>query len=223
MIAVGIDPGVGVSHVAVVQDQGDALTALDYGLLETHPHDPQRLRGGVAQLTLVLVQLSVAAKDTFVAVETARGEVFKGRSADGPLQNNLVAGQLLGALSRDFYAVSMPPSGAQLGFNWRDYLLSSHKDADAGLQVALAGLLKGLPLPQGPRGGRNSHYADAAGVAVAALLRCRQKGITAPHELGRFYELSGLEAAQQGGVKTRRADRKSTRRLKGTYGDSGSF
>lgn len=217
MIAVGIDPGVGHSHVAVVEDTG-MFVARAYATLATDPQNALELPGNGWDLMSGWRDLELVNDDIFVAVETARGEVFKGRSADAVLQNNLIAGQLMGVFSTFYPVVTMPPSGQQLGFNWRDYLLETHKDADAALKLRLEALLTGEPLPTGARGGHNSHYADAAGIAVAALMRCRTKKITHPEDLGGFYELSGLEAAQKGGVKSRRAARKVSRAIGAKHG-----
>jgi len=185
MKIIGIDVGIGLSHFAVLQVaaepgthvRGPAAELVEYGALVTPYYLP-------VDLTPLAHYLS-GVRSQVVAVEVARGSVASGRDADPILQVNAVAGKLLGTLQNcpDVVAFPVASGGDAAGWNWRSALGITGVGAsarDASVAQLVGGALTS-PLPTGPRGGKISHYADAAGLALAVLYRALARGLSAKH------------------------------------------
>lgn len=207
-----IDPGLGVSHACLLRvPLNEPLHAPKYdpvAFLTLDTPEGEDLRN--------LVHHDFVDRIAFVAIESARGQVIKGRSADPVLRNAFMAGRLQAhaALSLDVPALTVPALGTEQGWNWRGQIGAAGM-TDDGIRMLVERRLK-APIPTGKRGGKNSHYADAAGLAVAALDRVLAGEAFLPPDQGirdRWNALSALEHRTLTAKSDARQGRRTARAL----------
>lgn len=219
-LILGIDPGLGKSHAALlrVPDVLAPAHAPKYDVVEWLSWDTKEEEDA---LPLALPDKYLP-RLAFVAVESARGVVVSGRSADPVLRNAMMSGRLQQAAALAFGVPvgSVPALGVEQGWNWRG-LLGCAGQSDAGVRLVVERRLL-VPPKDGKRGGKVSHFVDAAGIAVAAADRLLGKDTTLsadPAELRRrWYALNHLEQHVVEAKKDMRAGRRQARALQKRYG-----
>jgi hypothetical protein len=204
--ALGIDPGLGASHYALVGvDIEHRPALLGCGAWATPEDGPLSTFPPLSQLPHVIL------------VESARGSVIPDRDADPILRDAMMSGRIQEYLRAHFPTVALssaPAFGTVQGWNWRSEI-GCNGMTDAGIRLHLERLL-GEKLPRGPRGGQASHIPDAVGVALAAALRVLSRplpSIAADDILTALTTLSPLESAVLAGAKSRKTARRQGRAL----------
>lgn len=174
LLIVGLDPGIGLSHAVALDFRSNIQPYRVQAHLELHtPPTPAPLPHPADWNLSALVALQPDA----VLIEVARGAVASGRDADPVLHVNLIAGELIGRLNAlGVLAVSVASGGDAAGWNWRSEIGVRGKGAsvrDECVEQVVAVHLGKDALPIGPRGGKITHWQDAAGIALAGLSRIR--------------------------------------------------
>ncbi len=178
-VLVGIDPGLTTSHAVAIACNGVGQHYSLRALAELRtPTDVRR----VYHPEEYDLKAVASIKPDAVLVEVARGGIASGRDGDPILHCNVVAGMILGRLHMlGILAVPVASGGDVTAWNWRTELGIRGKGAaarDAAVEMAVSAYLEGSPLPTGPRGGKLTHWQDAAGIALAGFSRVYS---TAPH------------------------------------------
>lgn len=205
MIVLGIDPGLELSHAAILRRTPGPATA--YGcrahLIGTRAGTPEHLTIWAAEQRAHLV-----------LVEVARGSVASKRDNDPVLHINIVAGELLGRLrAAGLPAVPVASGGAVTAWNWRSMIGVTGSGADTR-DDAVTGIIRVRvenhdEIPTGSRGGHLSHYWDAAGVALSGMDRADQLPTLTP--LGAALHVTPIEQAKLHDLRASKQARKLKR------------
>lgn len=219
LTVLAIDPGLGSSHAAILRGAPSRALNPRYavdGFLnlytpERAPHDFLDLARPVAD-----------AVDTYgvnvIAVESPRGTIVPKRDADPVLRAALMSGRIVGALGVYLPAVPVieaPAFGPSGTWAWRQELGLTGATDDA-IRAMVQMRLDGV-IPHGVRGGKQSHFVDAAGLGVAVLdrLLSRLPGSTDPLAMiSAFYARSPLEAALDDHGKRVKVARRTARKAR---------
>lgn len=216
----GIDPGLVLSHAILiaVPEVLEPLHAPRYTVVSfialTTPEDEDVLPP--------LLQEKLDVGVVFVAVESARGVIITGRAADPVLRNATMSGRLQqhATATLGVPVGSVPALGTETGWNWRGALGCAGMN-DEGVRLTVRRRLD-VDFPPGKRGGKVTHWVDAAGVAVATLDRLLQPVGDLPGDWPpipevlreRWHALSKTEVMTQQVVKDKRAGRREGRALR---------
>lgn len=221
LFVLGIDPGLGKSHGALIavpaSEDLAPLHAPRYEVAEWLEYDTPE----DGPLSLSLPE-QYAAGLVFVAVESARGNVIKGRSADPVLRNAMMSGRIQEAAAYRLRVPvgSVPALGTEQGWNWRGQLGCAGQ-TDSGVRLVVERRLK-TPIRDGKRGGKVSHFVDAAGIGIAAVDRLLGADHVLPlsreARLARWHALSTLESRVVEAKKDMRTGRRQARALQKRYG-----
>lgn len=177
----GIDPGLGTSHMVVIEPlyqdcvYGPRARLLSYTTL----HTPELWEADWGRCA---TQNTVA--PTVGIVEVARGSIASARAADPVLRNNIIGGMLAAHFNANVCPVVPVASGGAAAWSWRGALGvrgAGAKAKDESIKHFVDALLEG-EMPKGPRGGHLVDFYDAAGMALGALCRIMARPGLSPLE-----------------------------------------